>query len=162
MVVMGRVTAPHGVLGWLRVRTFTQAADGLAQYSQWWLGEQAGWAPWNVEAVQTHHQGLAAKLQGCDDRNTATSLVRLDIAVPREALPKIEPGEFYWADLIGLAVCNVEGEALGTVTSLLQTGANDVLVVTSDRERLIPFIESVIVDVDIEGARLKVDWASDY
>ena len=159
---MGRVTAPHGVLGWIRVRAFTEAADGLASYSRWWLGGQADWVPWNVEAVETHRQGLAAKLEGCDDRNAAIALAKFDIAVPREALPETAAGEFYWADLIGLAVWNVQAEALGTVTSLIETGANDVLVVTGDRERLIPFVASVIVEVDLAGARLKVDWASGY
>lgn len=162
MVVMGRVTAPHGVRGWIRVRAFTESADGLASYPQWWLGGEAGWVPWNVEAVEPCRQGLAAKLQGCDDRDAALALAKIDIAVPRAVLPGIEADEYYWDDLIGLAVSNVDGEAFGTVTSLLETGANDVLVVTGERERLIPFIAPVIVEVDIAGGRLKVDWTADY
>lgn len=161
MVVMGRVVAPHGVRGWIRVRAYTEAADALASYPRWWLGGQADWAPWQVEAVECQTQGLAVKLEGCDDRNAAAMLTKLDIAVPRAALPKTEADEFYWADLIGLNVLNVEGEALGTVASLIETGANDVLVVRGDRERLIPFIAPVIVEVDLAGARLRVDWASD-
>ena len=159
---MGRVTAPHGVRGWIRVRAFTESADGLANYPRWWLGGQAGWVSWHVEAVEPHRQGLAAKLEGCEDREAAAALAKFDIAVPREALPKVEADQFYWDDLIGLAVSNVEGVGLGTVTSLLETGANDVLVVTGERERLIPFVAPVIVEVDLAGARLRVDWGPDY
>ena len=162
MVVMGRLTAPHGVLGWIRVRAFTETRDSLARYCEWWLGSQAGWVPWNVEFVEPYRQGLVAKLRGCDDRDAAAALARLDVAVPRTLLPRIEGNEFYWADLIGLAVFNVRGEALGSVTSLIETGANDVLVVTGDRERLIPFVETVVVEVNLAGARVTVDWALDY
>lgn len=162
MVVMGRVTAPHGVLGWIRVRAFTEAADGLANYPLWWLGGEDGWVSWKVEAVEFHRQGLAAKLEGCDDRNVATGLAKLDVAVPRKSLPENKSGEYYWADLIGLDVLNLQGEALGTVASLIETGANDVLIVDGDRERLIPFIGPVVVEVDLAGGRLMVDWALDY
>ena len=161
-ICIARIGAPHGVRGWIRVRAFTESADGLANYPQWWLGGEAAWVPWNVEAVEPQRQGLAAKLQGCDDRDAAAALAKVEIAIPRAVLPRIETDEFYWDDLVGLAVSNVEGEALGTVTSLIETGANDVLVVTGERERLIPFIAPVIVEVDVAGARLQVDWASDY
>jgi 16S rRNA processing protein RimM len=162
MVVMGRVTAPHGVLGWIRVRAFTEAADGLANYPLWWLGGEDGWVSWKVEAVECHRQGLAAKLEGCDDRNVAAGLAKLDVAVPRKSLPENKSGEYYWTDLIGLDVLNLQGEALGTVASLIETGANDVLLVDGDRERLIPFIGPVVVEVDLAEGRLMVDWALDY
>jgi 16S rRNA processing protein RimM len=162
MVVMGRVIAPHGVRGWVRVRPFTETAGSLANYPCWWLGGDATWVPWTVESVEAHPQGLAAKLQGCDDRDAAAALARVHVAVPRAALPEAGANEYYWSDLIGLAVLNDEGESLGTVTALIETGANDVLVVAGDRERLIPFIAPVIREVDLDGGRLKVDWATDY
>ncbi len=162
MVVMGRVTAPHGVHGWIRVRAFTETADGLADYPRWWLGSDASWVPWTVESIEPCRQGLTVKLQGCDDRDAAAALARAEIAVPRAALPRTEAGEYYWSDLIGLAVSNVEGDALGRVASLIETGANDVLVVAGERERLIPFIAPVILEVDVAAGRLKVDWAADY
>jgi 16S rRNA processing protein RimM len=166
MVVMGRVTAPHGVLGWVRVQAFTEARDGLAEYPVWWLRGSDGWVRWKVEAVARHSQGLAAKLEGCDDRDAAEELAKLDIAVPRDALPETGAEEYYWADLIGLEVLNVQGEPLGTVVNLIATGANDVLVVQGDRERLIPFIASVVIEVDKGDGqargRLIVDWGLDY
>jgi 16S rRNA processing protein RimM len=157
------VTAPHGVRGWIRVRAFTESLDGLAKYGQWWLcGGGGSWVPWQVEAIELHRQGLAAKLEGCNDRDAAAALAKAEVAVPREAFPKVEAGEFYWDDLIGLTVSNVDGEVLGSVTSLIETGANDVLVVAGERERLIPFVAPVVVEVDLARAQLKVDWGSDY
>lgn len=159
---MGQVTAPHGVRGWIRVRGFTASAAGLGDYHQWWLGGGGAWVAWNVEAVELHRRGLAAKLQGCDDREAAAALANVEIAIPRAMLPRIAADQFYWDDLVGLAVSNGAGEALGTVTSLIETGANDVLVVTGERERLIPFVAPVVLEVDLAGAKLKVDWGSDY
>jgi 16S rRNA processing protein RimM len=82
--------------------------------------------------------------------------------VPREALPRARSGEYYWADLIGLAVVNESAQALGRITSILQTGANDVLVVGGERERLIPFIAEVIRDVDLAAGVVRVEWSADY
>lgn len=159
---MGRVTAAHGVRGWIRVRAFTESAAGLGDYPRWWLGGEGAWVAWNVEAVEAHRHGLLAKLRGCDDRDAATALAKVEIAVPRALFPRTADDEFYWDDLIGLAVSNGAGEALGTVTSLMETGANDVLVVRGERERLIPFVAPVVLEVDLAGAKLKVDWAADY
>lgn len=159
---MGRVTAPHGVHGWIRVQAFTEMVEGLADYPRWWLARDSRWVPWTVEFAEPRRHGLAAKLQGCDDRDAAAALARAEIAVPRAALPQPAPGEYYWSDLIGLAVSNVEGDTLGSVTSLIETGANDVLVVAGERERLIPFIAQVILEVDLADGSLKVDWAADY
>ena len=162
MVVMGRVAAPHGVLGWVRVRPFTQESDGLARYREWWIGSAQGWSRWVLEGLEVQRRGLVAKLQGCDDRNAAERLVRLEVAVPREALPENDAGSYYWTDLLGLEVENRRGERLGTVESMIETGANDVLVVRGERERLIPFVEQVIVDVDLQRGRIEVDWGLDY
>jgi 16S rRNA processing protein RimM len=85
-----------------------------------------------------------------------------DVAVPRSTFPDAAANEFYWADLIGLKVVNEQGEDLGTVARLLETGANDVLVVEGDRERLIPFTEHVIRNVDLPGRMIRVDWGTDY
>ena len=87
----------------------------------------------------------------------------MEIGIPREALPEADAGEYYWADLIGLDVVNKQGELLGTVKALFATGANDVVVVQGgEKERLIPYIESVIVSVDLERRRMVVDWSLDY
>jgi len=162
MVVMGRVTAPHGVHGWVRVRAFTAEPDGLAAYADWWLGDEGARIRRRVEAFELHRSGIVAKLEGCDDRSAAERLAKMDVSVPRAFLPTIETGQYYWTDLIGAKVVGREGAVLGTIESLIETGANDVLVVQGERERLIPFVEQVIIEVDLERGCLVVDWGLDY
>lgn len=162
MVVLGRVTAPHGVRGWIRVRAFTEEPGGLAEYPDWWVGGAGAWTRWSVQTTGRHRLGLVAKLEGCADRSAAERLANLDVAVPRKALPPSDDGTYYWADLIGLQVENSHGERLGQVESLIDTGANDVLVVRGERQRLIPFVEQVIVEVDLDRGRIVVDWGLDY
>lgn len=105
---------------------------------------------------------VLVKLEGMDDRDSAATWVGAEIAVPFAELPAPEPGEYYWYQLQGLAVVNRQGVELGTVDHLLETGANDVLVVTGERERLIPYLPSVILQVDEQAGRLEVDWDADF
>ncbi len=108
-------------------------------------------------------KGLVAKLKGCDDRESARDLIGALIQVRRGDLAELEPGEFYWADLLGLKVETLSGTELGAVDNLLETGANDVLVVRGDRERLIPFLQGQVVhDVDLDKQRIRVDWDPDF
>ncbi|HET7061453.1 MAG TPA: ribosome maturation factor RimM [Nitrosospira sp.] len=170
MVVMGRVAGPYGILGWIRVVPYTEYVDTLADYPTWWLGrESGGWEKVKVNECAVHGNALIASLEQHTDRNRAESLKGLDVAVPRSQLPVLSRnGEqgYYWSDLIGLEVVNLQGESLGKVAGLLKTGANDVLQVQylkeSKRERLIPFISQVIVRVDQVAARITVDWGLDY
>lgn len=118
---------------------------------------------WRVMESQRHRKGLIVRLQGCEDRDLAQALVGADIAVHRNQLPSPEPDEFYWADLEGLSVETTAGVPLGVVDHLLATGANDVLVVRGERERLIPFVwDRVIRELDFERARLCVDWDPNF
>jgi 16S rRNA processing protein RimM len=105
---------------------------------------------------------VVARLAGCDDRDAAGALRGKRVAVPRAALPGTRSDEYYWTDLIGVAVVNDSAQALGRITGILQTGANDVLVVSGDRERLIPFIAEVIRDVDVGAGVMRVKWRADY
>jgi 16S rRNA processing protein RimM len=159
---MGRVAAPFGVQGWIKVQPFTKEVGGLKPFAVWWLGSGDNWREYPVAEAGVHGQTLIAKLAGCDDRDAAAALKGCEIAVPREQLPAAESDEYYWADLIGLAVVNTQGEALGTVSELLATGANDVLVVQGERERLIPFIAQVVLEVDLAARLIRVDWGADY
>jgi 16S rRNA processing protein RimM len=112
---------------------------------------------------QAHGKGIIARLESIHDRDEAARLLGAEIAVNREQLPPAPEGEYYWADLIGLTVQNHKGITLGQVDHLLETGANDVLVVKGDRERLIPFLlEQVILDVDLAQRLLRVDWDEDF
>lgn len=110
-----------------------------------------------------HGKGVVAHLQDCDDRDQAQALMGHEIGIRRDQLPVTAPGEYYWSDLHGLKVITLDGEALGTVDHLIETGANDVLVVKGERERLIPFIsEQVIISVDLDAGEIQVDWDKDF
>ena len=164
MVIMGRVAAAHGLRGWVKVQPYTEYLDSLLEYKRWWIGHEQG--PWREVAVQqceAHTKTLAALLPDCVDRSAAEKLKGLLIAVPRSSLPKQADDEYYWSDLIGLAVVNEAGVRLGTVANLLETGANQVLSVTAESgEILIPFVASAIKKVDVKNQIILVDWALDY
>jgi 16S rRNA processing protein RimM len=162
LVVMGRVAVPFGVHGWVKIQPFTEKIDGLSDFSSWWLGDGESWREYVVLESAAHNATLHAKLDGCVGRDAAVALKGKLVAVPREALPAAGNNEYYWSDLVGLAVVNLQGEALGKVTGLLETGANDVLVVMGEQERLIPFIGQYVVEVDMAGGQVRVDWGTDY
>ncbi|MDD2914483.1 MAG: ribosome maturation factor RimM [Gallionella sp.] len=164
MVIMGRIAAAHGIRGWVKVQPFTEYIDSLLDYRTWWIGPEHGpWREVKVGQCEAHHKTLAAQLPDCPDRTAAEKLKGLLIAVPRDSLPKQDDGAYYWSDLIGLAVINETGVTLGTVTNLLETGANDVLSVQGDSgEILIPFVASAIKQVDVKNKTIRVDWSADY
>jgi 16S rRNA processing protein RimM len=162
LVVMGRIAAPFGILGWVKVQPFTEEVSGLLDFPVWNLGRGEQWREVKVLETEAHHKTLVARLDGCNDRDAAAALKGLEVAVPRAALPEAADNEYYWSDLVGLEVVNVQGEVLGKVTEVLETGANDVLVVAGERERLLPFIAQVILDVDLAAGRINVDWGADY
>jgi len=164
MVIMGRIAAAHGIRGWVRIQPFTEYLDSLLAYRKWWIGHEHGpWREVEVGQREVHNKTLAAQLPDCPDRTAAEKLKGLLIAVPRSSLPEQDEGEYYWSDLIGLAVVNEAGVPLGTVANLLETGANDVLSVQGDGgEILIPFVASAIRRVDLKNKTIRVDWSADY
>jgi 16S rRNA processing protein RimM len=170
MVEMGRISAPFGIKGWVRVQPYTRAISGLTNYTTWWLGGPGSWREHKVEQSQAQGTDVVAKLAGCEDRDVAAAFKGQQVAIPRQAFPPAEQGEFYWADLIGLRVKNCEGLDFGVIDSVLETGANDVMVVQQSafdggergKERLIPFIASVIKRVDIAAGLIEVDWGADF
>lgn len=159
---MGRVLGPFGIQGWIKLRTFTQSPDGLAGHPTWWLRAKSGWVAAVPQDFKVRPAAVSAKLEGVDDRDAAEALQGQDIAVAREALGEAADGEFYWVDLVGLAVVNLQGESLGQVEDLLRTGGSDVLVVRGERERLIPFVADFVQAVDREARRITVDWEAGY
>lgn len=159
---MGRIAAPFGVKGWIRIRPDTAADRNLLEYKAWWVGRDGDWQEHAVAEAKVHGRSVVARLAGCEDRDAAAALRGGSVAVPREALPRTQSGEYYWVDLIGLKVLNMAAQDLGRVERILQTGANDVLVVQGERERLIPFIAQVIQEVDPGAGVIRVDWGADY
>lgn len=159
---MGRIAAPFGVKGWIKVQPFTEDLNSLPAYDKWWLGRDGEWQEHQVERAQAQGRVVVAKLKDCEDPETAMLFRGRQVAVPREALPQTGANEFYWADLIGLRVINKEAQDFGQVDRILETGANEVLVVQGERERLIPFIADVIKEVDLAAGVIRVDWGADY
>jgi len=163
LVPMGFVRGAFGIKGWVKIHADTEHADGLFDYPVWWLGKDGSWKPYTFENGTVQPKALAAKLEGIDDRDGAEALRGMQIAVPRSELPEAGDDEYYWSDLIGLAVVNQQDEALGTVDSLLETGANDVLVVKGEHgQKLIPFVDQYVLEVLPAEGRILVDWGLDY
>lgn len=159
---MAYITGAFGVKGWVKVQPLTEETGNLLDYSAWWIGGESGWSRREVEKAQAGAGMVTAKLAGCEDREEAAGLRGQHVAVSRAEFPAAGENEFYWADLIGLRVVNMQDEELGTVSRVFETGANDVLVVQGERERLIPFIEEVVRAVDLESRVLRVEWGADY
>ncbi|MDA8129775.1 MAG: ribosome maturation factor RimM [Betaproteobacteria bacterium] len=159
---MGRVAAPFGVKGWIKVQPYSEDPGTLMDFESWRVGRGEQYSNYAVEAVQDHGKTLVAKLAGVDDRDAAYALRGQEISVAKSALPPPEEGEYYWSDLIGLTVVNREGVELGKVDSLMESGANDLLVVKGARAHLIPFVAAFVGKVDLAGARIEVDWGEDY
>jgi 16S rRNA processing protein RimM len=162
---MGRVTVPHGVKGWVKIYTLTAELDSLCDYPVWRLGRDGGWREVRIIACRVQGSTLVAQFEGVDDRDAAAALRGAEVAVLRAEMPAAEDGEFYWTDLIGLKVVNKERYDFGRVSRVLQTGANDVLVVAGAKggtESLIPFIAGVISRVDVVAGEIEVDWGEDY
>jgi 16S rRNA processing protein RimM len=159
---MGRIVAPFGIKGWVKIQPYTATAQSLLDYPAWWVDRNDGWRECEVEQARRQNDMVVAKFAGCDDRDAAVRMKGLEVAVSREALPAAAPDEYYWTDLIGLRVENRQAQQLGVVTRMMETGANDVLVVEGDRERLIPFIVDVVKGVDLEAGTITVDWDADY
>ena len=168
MIVLGRIVAPFGVQGWLRVHPFGDDPEAWRRMPQWWLAADAeapaaSWKAHALEAVKLHGDGVVAKLAGIDDRDASEALGNCYVGAPREALPAPAQDEYYWSDLVGLGVVNMQDRPLGRVKSLIETGAHQVLVVVDgERERLLPFVGHVVTVVDVAEAVIRVDWDSDW
>lgn len=162
-VILGRINGLFGVRGWVKVFSHTEPRENIIDYRDWYLDRHGDWKPFRVEQGRRHGKGVIAKLAGIDDRDQAAALIGSDIAVGRDQLPPLPSGEYYWADLEGLQVVTLEGVALGKVSHLFATGANDVMVVQGERERMLPFVlPDVIKQVDLEQGVIEVDWDPDF
>ena len=163
-LLLGRIHGAFGVRGEVKLESFTDPVRGILRYQPWILRRVDG-SETPVEGATGREtaKGLVATLPGIEDRDAAEALRGAELWVPRSVLPPPKPGEYYWVDLEGLRVANLEGVDFGVVSHLFSTGANDVLVAKGDRERLIPFLEpDYIRSVDFEAGLVTVDWDPDF
>ncbi|HHZ88647.1 MAG TPA: ribosome maturation factor RimM [Chromatiaceae bacterium] len=159
LVVIGRVSGVYGVKGWVRIFSDTQPREGILGYRPWYLKTRDGWQQYELLDGQKHGKGVVAHVDGFHDRDEVRVLINCDIGVSRSQFEPPQEGEYFWSDLEGLKVVTTQGVDLGKVDSLMETGANDVLVVHGDRERLIPFVlDHFVISVDLEAGVLTVDW----
>ena len=142
--------------------SYTEPREAVLQYKGLLLGRNGDWQSVKVAEGQRHGKSVILRLEGCDDRDKAASLVGTEIGADRSELPEPEDGHYYWSDLTGLNVVHRDGTELGKVKEMLETGAHDVLVVQGEQERLIPFVvDEVIVNVDLNEKKITVDWEWD-
>jgi 16S rRNA processing protein RimM len=160
-VLLGHVSGVHGLEGWIKIHSLTDPREAIFEYQPWLLG--ASLEEVRLTQGKKHGSRLIALLENTESREQAEALVNQPIAVYRDQFPELPGGTFYWTDLVGLTVRLEDGRELGTIASMLATGANDVMVVRGERERLIPFIRGQYVkQVDLEAGLVTVDWDPDF
>jgi len=162
LLVVGKIHGLYGVRGWVKVYSHTRPKENILRYTPWQIVLPGRSQPSAMMVAESHTSGknVLVRLEDICERNQAATLLGADILVAREQLPTLPAGEYYWNDLIGLQVVNLQGHILGTVTDLLETGANDVLCVRdATQERLIPLVfEHIVQRIELAEGILYVDW----
>ena len=160
-VALGYISAVHGIKGWVKIHSWTRPLEAILDYQPWLLGKEQ--KPVSILDGRKQGKSLVALLPGTNDREQASEFVGQKIFVERKQLPETGPDEYYWSDLEGLEVHTLDGEILGRVDRLMETGANDVLVIRGQREHLVPFIQGQFVRrIDLETGRIDVDWDPEF
>ena len=171
MLVVGKVTGCYGLKGWVKIHSYTEPLENFQGFGAWQVMRRGIFEPIEFDTLKRHGRGLVAHIAGVDDRTLAESYKGLEVSVPVSALPVLPQGEYYWRDLQGLRVQCQDGDdtvLVGLVDHLIETGANDVLVVKACegsidmRERLIPYLPgNTVIRVDLDEAVIEVDWFLD-
>lgn len=158
---LGQIAGAHGIRGWVRVHSLTKPREAILEYDSWLLGENQ--QPVEVLAGSRNGKAIVAQLEGVTDRDQAEAMKGLEIGIDKSQLPKTGKDQFYWADLIGLEVLLEDERSLGKIEKMMATGANDVMVVEGDRQRLIPFVTGhSVLKVDLESEQIIVDWDPEF
>ena len=162
-ILLGRIVGASGLQGWLKVHSDTRPRAAIGNYKRWQLGKNSDWHTLSVDEVKCQGKRILGKLADCDSREAAEALIGFDIAIAAEQLDSPAEGQFYWVDLQGLEVIDERGESFGMIARVIDTGANDVIVVKGDRERMIPWVMGdVILAVDLKVGTVTVDWDADF
>lgn len=162
LILVGKIGAPHGIKGEVKITSFTEQAEDIFEYSPWYLKKKNQWFDVEIEIAACQGKYLVVKLAGCDDREAAQQWTNCDIAIKREQLPDLPEGQYYWRDLEGLQVKTIAGMVLGTVDEVMETGANPVLVVIGEKRILIPYLPHVVNEVNLTASYVTVDWDPDF
>jgi 16S rRNA processing protein RimM len=168
LMVIGKIVSVHGVRGEVKVFSFTDPIDNLLDYTAWTLRRDGEIRQIELTSGRLQNKVLVAKLKGLDDREEARLLAGFEICVPRNLLPDLTDGEYYWYQLHGLKVIDQLGQLLGRIDHLLETGANDVMVIKpcadslDDRERLLPYTGQCVLAIDLVAGEMQVEWDADF
>ncbi|MFT7409991.1 MAG: 16S rRNA processing protein RimM [Oleispira sp.] len=169
VTIVGKVTTAFGIKGWVKIHSFTDPMNGLLDYKNWLLKVKGQWRFYKVKEAKPQGKGIVAKFEDIDDRDLALALSQTDIAVRSTDLPQLAEDEFYWSQLVGLIVVNKNGELLGKIDHLFNSGApHDVMSVKGyegsldQQERLIPYVDAVIGKIDLDAGEMQVDWEADF
>lgn len=164
-VPVGEISGAFGIQGWVRIRSYTDPKENILNYLPWELEHRGSRFQVTVLAGRRQGRAVVAAIEGIHTREEAEALRGAKISIDRSQLPELPPGEFYWIDLIGLEVVDLADHSLGQVIDLLETGANDVLIVRGPggKEILIPWLrERIIRELDFETGMIRVDWDPNY
>ncbi|NOY17075.1 MAG: ribosome maturation factor RimM [Gammaproteobacteria bacterium] len=164
-ITLGKIVGVFGVKGWVKVFSETRPRDQIFEYSPWILEHNGSAVETKVIDGRVQGKGLVASLDGVTDCGAASKLIGAEISIPQKALPAAGIDEYYWSQLIGLRVENIQGTDLGVVAGLFETGANDVVVVKddkADKEYLVPFTKFAIINIDLDDEKIVVDWDPDF
>ncbi len=160
---VGKISGVFGIKGWVKVFSFTNFKENILNYSPWLLKKGNETRAIKVLDGQLQGKTVVAQLDGVNDRDQAASFMGWDIFISPDQLPKAAKNEYYWSDLIGLAVDTDLGVHLGVIQSLMETGSNDVIIVKGERERAIPFLQGeVIINIDLDARKMIVDWDPEF
>jgi len=160
-VVVGKIGAPFGIKGWLKIISFTDPVTNLTEFDHWFLEKGDHWETITVNGSQAHGKGIIAKLKGLNTPEEARLFTGKKIAIQRSQLPTLNQDEFYWRDLEGLTVVDQHDKILGKIAYLIETGSNDVLIVKDEqgKEIAIPYLpDDVVKRIDLETKVMHVDW----
>ncbi|HTM64552.1 MAG TPA: ribosome maturation factor RimM [Gammaproteobacteria bacterium] len=159
-IIIGKIGAPFGIKGWLKIQTFTEYGADILEYSPWYLSSTDDkYQEITIEDAKEHGGGLIVKFTGVETPEEARLYTSKTINITRSQLPELAKNEYYWSDLVGLTVINQRGETLGKIIYLIETGSNDVLVVKGEKEIAIPYLPgSVVLNIDIDKQEMQVNW----
>ena len=161
-IYLGKITGAHGIKGWLKIQSFSSPPENILNYPSWIINNQGEEDFYSIEQGRKQNNKIVVKLENINDRNTAESLINSKIQIQRSDLPKLSNENYYWSDLVGLSVLNSEEKVIGKIESLIETGANDVMVIITlkDERILIPFVmHEIIKEVNVELNYIKIDWS---
>mgnify|MGYP002629144287 FL=1 len=162
-VVMGKVVGSHGIKGWLKIQPFTEETETLSGFPVWFISkDEKTWDEFKVEESTIQGRTVLSKIERINDRNEADRLRGYLIAIRKNDLPVLNKGEYYWSDLIGLEVKNEVGFSFGVVDAIMETGSNDVLVLKGEKDTLIPYLDNVILKIDLDKKAILVDWEENF